>query len=96
MPSFLHTKYYRYLEHVGINEDYDDGYRTRDEYDEWLKKDPIKVQREKLIKKGITEEEVAKMEEDIDKGVELSIKKAKSGKLSNISVFLEEVFYERN
>ncbi len=96
MPSFLHTQYYRYLEHVGINEDYDDGYRTRDEYDEWLKKDPIKVQRDKLISKGITEEKIASMEEDINKKVELSIQKAKSGEFSNISVLLEEVFCERN
>ncbi len=96
MPSFLHTRYYRYLEHVGINEDYDDGYRTRDEYDEWLKKDPVKFQRDKLIDEGVSEKDIAKMEDDINKEVELSIQKAKSGELSNVSMFLEEVFCERD
>ena len=45
-PAFLHLKWYRYLEHVGINEDFDAGYRSKDEYFDWLKRDPIALQRE--------------------------------------------------
>ena len=48
-PSFLYLKYYRYLEHVGVNEDYNQGYRDRAEHDRWLKVDPLAVQRAKLL-----------------------------------------------
>lgn len=44
-PLFLETKYYRHLEHVGINEDYEAGYRVKSDYEV----DPVKVQREKLV-----------------------------------------------
>ena len=32
-PSFMHLRYYRYLEHVGVNEDFDAGYRPRTMYE---------------------------------------------------------------
>ena len=34
-PSFLYLKYYRYLEHVGVNEDFNQGYRDREEFERW-------------------------------------------------------------
>ncbi len=34
-PSFLRLKYYRYLEHVGVNEDFNQGYRDRSEFERW-------------------------------------------------------------
>lgn len=75
-PSFLHLKYYRYLEHVGVNEDFDAGYRSREEFEKWFKKDPINLQRKKLLKLGI-EEEVRKLEKEIDNQINNSIAKAK-------------------
>ena len=41
-------KYYRYLEHVGTNEDFGCGYRSKDEYDKWYEVDPVNMQRKKL------------------------------------------------
>ena len=52
-PCFLHLKYYRYLEHVGVCEDFNAEYRPRDEYEEWKKNDPIKLQRNRLKGSGI-------------------------------------------
>ena len=55
-PSFLHLKYYRYLEHVGINEDFDAGYRSKKDFLKWFEKDPVKITREKLFKQNRNEE----------------------------------------
>lgn len=48
-PAFLHLKYYRYLEHVGVNEDFDSGYRSKEDYHQWLNKDPISIQKDRLL-----------------------------------------------
>ncbi len=40
-PQFMECKTYRWLEHVGTEEDYDDGYRDRDEYAPWLANDQV-------------------------------------------------------
>ena len=58
-PAFLHLHYYRYREHVGILEDYESGYRVREELEEWLERDPIKLQRVLAIQ----ESNMARVEE---------------------------------
>ena len=40
-PQFIECKTYRWREHVGPGEDYDDGYRTRDELDAWQAQDQV-------------------------------------------------------
>ena len=40
-PQFMECKTYRWLEHVGIERDYDDGYRDRDEFAPWLANDQV-------------------------------------------------------
>ncbi|MFH1137572.1 MAG: thiamine pyrophosphate-dependent dehydrogenase E1 component subunit alpha [Pseudomonadota bacterium] len=48
-PAFLNLKYYRYLEHVGVFPDFKAGYRSEDEYRTWLDRDPVALQRRKLV-----------------------------------------------
>ena len=82
-PAFLKLKWYRYLEHVGINEDFDAGYRGRDEYLKWLKVDPISLQRSKLVdQRWMPEAELKKMESQIDAQVERSVQAAKAAPFS--------------
>jgi pyruvate dehydrogenase E1 component alpha subunit len=52
-PQFLLIKTARYLEHVGINEDFSAGYRSEDDLKEWKKNDPIlnMEKNEELLKK---------------------------------------------
>lgn len=76
-PCFLYLKYYRYLEHVGIYEDFDAGYRSKEEFLNWLKKDPVNLQRKKLIDNGLNENEIKKVENEIDDKVEKSVLLAK-------------------
>jgi pyruvate dehydrogenase E1 component alpha subunit len=40
-PQFMECKTYRWREHVGPGEDYDDDYRSRDELSFWQKNDPV-------------------------------------------------------
>jgi TPP-dependent pyruvate/acetoin dehydrogenase alpha subunit len=42
-PAFLECHTYRWREHVGPGEDYDAGYRDREELKRWQAKDPIAV-----------------------------------------------------
>ena len=40
-PQFMECKTYRWREHVGPNEDYDDGYRSHDDFKPWLEDDQV-------------------------------------------------------
>jgi len=40
-PAFLECHTYRWREHVGPGEDYDAGYRSRDDLQHWQAKDPV-------------------------------------------------------
>lgn len=79
-PVFMYLKYYRYLEHVGINYDFQYGYRSEKEYKKWLNIDPIKLQRIKLLKIGCKEEKIMELEKEIKQKIEKSIRKAKQAK----------------
>ncbi|MEW6040561.1 MAG: thiamine pyrophosphate-dependent dehydrogenase E1 component subunit alpha [Elusimicrobiota bacterium] len=91
MPVFLHFRYYRYLEHVGINEDFDAGYRSRKEFEKWLKVDPVKLLRKKLLKLGCNEGEIKKIESSIDTEIEKNIQSAKAAPFSEKSELYKEV-----
>ena len=50
LPQYIEIKTCRYLEHVGVNEDYDAGYRSVSEIEEWKRKDLLMFEK-KLIDK---------------------------------------------
>ncbi len=76
-PAFLHLKYYRYLEHVGVDEDFKFGYRSKGEYLDWLGKDPLHVQERKLLSLGISKDIILDIEKQIAADIEKSVQKAK-------------------
>jgi len=90
-PSFLYLKYYRYLEHVGVSEDFKTGYRSRDDFEKWLKVDPVHLQKEKLLKL-IGEDEVVSLEKDVDEQVELSRLKARQADFPPTDTAFEDVY----
>jgi acetoin:2,6-dichlorophenolindophenol oxidoreductase subunit alpha len=92
MPCFLYLKYYRYLEHVGINKDFDAGYRSKRKFVEWYKKDPVKLQRKKILRRGIKEEYVVKIEKRIDSQIRNSIRLAKEAPFSESCELYRDVF----
>ncbi|MDY6845350.1 MAG: thiamine pyrophosphate-dependent enzyme, partial [Thermodesulfobacteriota bacterium] len=91
-PCFLRFPYYRYLEHVGINEDFEEGYRSKKEFLQWMDKDPLKLQREKLLHSGVTRESLYKLEHSIDDMITHSIQLAQKTSFSDISETYKGVF----
>jgi TPP-dependent pyruvate/acetoin dehydrogenase alpha subunit len=89
-PSFLHLKYYRYLEHVGVNEDFNQGYRDRSEFERWRGKDPVELQRAKLLQ-WLTEGEIKRAEAAIDRQVEESVRRAEQAPFSSPAELYEDV-----
>ena len=59
LPSFLKVECYRWVEHVGVSEDWNLGYRNRNELETWLEADIIKnpeiiVQKKSFVKEKST------------------------------------------
>lgn len=93
-PVFLYFKYYRYLEHVGINWDFSAGYRSETEFKKWFKKDPVKLQKKRLLGQGINKRQIEKVENAIANKIEESIQKAKKSPFPVNKEVFEDVFYE--
>src|SRR3990167_1325107 len=94
MPAFLHLKYYRYLEHVGVHEDFNAGYRNKKEFIGWQKKDPVKLLRGKLKRIKVSDIEILKLEKRIDKQVNESFQKAIDAPFPDSYELLKNTFYE--
>lgn len=92
MPAFMHLKYFRYLEHVGVNQDFDAGYRSREEFAPWHQVDPVNLQRKKLLDNGMSEEELVKIETRIDRRIENSVRLAKEAPFADTSELYRGVF----
>jgi len=90
-PYFMHLKYYRYLEHVGINYDFNDNYRPKEEFEVWRKQDPVELQRAKLVRLGCNEAQIANIEKEINDCVAQSIVKAKQAGFPSCDVLFKEV-----
>lgn len=78
-PVFMQIGYCRYLEHVGVYEDWHEEYRDQDKYQKWLAKDAILTLREELIDQG-KEQQVKKIEYKVTLQVDTSIVKAMQAK----------------
>jgi TPP-dependent pyruvate/acetoin dehydrogenase alpha subunit len=91
-PCFLHFKYYRYIEHVGINQDFKFGYRSEEEFKRWYKVDPVRLQRKKLLENAYSEEKLRELEREIDKQIDNSIKLAKKAPFPDDSELFRDVY----
>lgn len=90
-PCFLHLHYYRYLEHVGVFEDFKAGYRSREEFQTWYKLDPLQIQRNKLLKL-FSESEVRQLEKQTEARVMASLKRAQDAPFPESHVAYEGVY----
>ena len=77
-PVFLNLRYCRYFDHVGVETDFKDGYRSEEEFKKWQKRDPLKIQREFMIRDlEIGMNEILALEGEIENQVSLSVAMAK-------------------
>jgi pyruvate dehydrogenase E1 component alpha subunit len=92
-PAFLSFKCFRYLEHVGIYEDFDAGYRSKSSYELWRTHDCVLLQRKRLIEQ-MELDEIIQMETAIDRQIEESIKRAQEAPFPRIDDLRTGVYYE--
>jgi len=90
-PCLLDLKYYRYLEHVGVFEDFKAGYRSHEEFLEWKARDPVELQRRKLAQ-WLRETDILHLERDIREQVLKSWQKAKDAPFPSDDALCEDVY----
>ena len=91
IPCFVHLKYYRYLEHVGTSMDFDSSYRSKKEFQEWQKKDPVDLQEKKLFALG-QKREVRNVETDLDVQIQRSFDWARSAPFPTANELYHDVY----
>ena len=70
-PVFLEIRTYRFKEHWGVGEDWDLGYRSRKEGEEWMSKDPVKIYGQYF--ESETEEMEGRIKKEIDEAVDFAL-----------------------
>jgi TPP-dependent pyruvate/acetoin dehydrogenase alpha subunit len=93
-PALMHLKCYRYLEHVGVGEDFAAGYRDRAECDRWRARDCVEHQRRRLLQLGLPVESLTLLEGEIEERVQLSVARAKAAPFPGAEELLRGVFHE--
>lgn len=92
-PFFLEGLTYRWREHVGPLWDFDAGYRTKAEVEEWMARCPIKRLSEQLLAEGAcTQEELRRWREKIQQEVDRSISVAKDSPFPSVDRLLEGTY----
>lgn len=73
-PTLIECRAYRWLEHVGPKQDFDLGYRTLEEAEEWMRKCPVESFRELLLSNRIVpESELDEMTRQIDEELDQAV-----------------------
>ncbi len=76
-PAFLHCTYFRFLEHVGPQEDFQVGYRRRPTSEEFEHLDPLLRFEKFLREKECPAEEVLRTRQGVEKQIDQSVRTAR-------------------
>ena len=91
-PAILECMTYRWRGHVGSSWDEDVGVKRKDELGVWLEKDPIKLEEERLIALGHSQDDLNKIRKEITNKVSSCIDKSRKEKFPDPSTILDNVF----
>lgn len=93
-PGLLEAVTYRWLGHVGANDDVDVGvHRSRTELNAWKQRDPVRRLEEPLLKtRGVTPERLQEMRNGIDNDVRKAVEAARGGAYPDGSALLGMVY----
>jgi len=90
-PGFLHLPYFRLLEHVGIQEDFSAGYRSRPSSEEWKQADPMERLRRELSALGYPLSELEAVKTSIDDRIAASIARARAAAFPSAEALYQDV-----
>ncbi len=81
-PVLLECRAYRFRAHAGAGDSHRDAYRKPDEWKEWIKKDPVKNLKNRLVREKIlTKVKIDKVTKAIDKEIKEAFKFAQESPL---------------
>lgn len=75
-PALIYAPYFRYLEHVGIREDFETGYRVRPAKEVLEARDPILNFERWMLENGFTTSQLSGWKEEIARKIEGSLRRA--------------------
>lgn len=91
-PTLLECRTYRLYGHVGPSLDMDVGVKRPDELREWGSKDPINRARRELIERGLSEDQLARIEQQVRSEVEDAIQFARESPYPQSEEVLEHTY----
>jgi pyruvate dehydrogenase E1 component alpha subunit len=86
-PAFIECRTYRWREHVGPNEDYDQGYRAREDFHRWLKDDQME-----RVGRMIADEQRSQIDSNIELEIADAMEFAESSPFPAIDQLYANVF----
>jgi TPP-dependent pyruvate/acetoin dehydrogenase alpha subunit len=90
-PSFLEILTYRWKEHVGPNEDYQLGYRTKAEADPWITTDPVLQ-----LSAALDLDKRARLEAEVEEEIAEAFAFAEASPFPKAEALLADVFKEEH
>jgi TPP-dependent pyruvate/acetoin dehydrogenase alpha subunit len=95
-PTFIESKTYRMHGHTAMDRFHMGGYRTKEEVDEWEKKDPVRRLRAKLLEtRSMSESELQEIDRRAKEEIEAAEKFAKESPYPTVDELLQDVYVER-
>ncbi len=94
-PTFLEFKTYRWREHCGPYYDYDLGYRTESEVEEWKQRCPIKKLEEQLLRDGVLcNQDIEDMVTNLEFEIEEAVAFAKESSFPSPDLLFQDIYAE--
>jgi pyruvate dehydrogenase E1 component alpha subunit len=92
-PTLLECRTYRWREHVGPSYDYDMGYRTKEEVEQWMARCPLESWKEQLLQANVvTEADLQLVSSKIAKEIESAFTLVKADPVPEDTELLENVY----
>jgi TPP-dependent pyruvate/acetoin dehydrogenase alpha subunit len=93
-PSLVEGRTYRYYDHsLGLNRIVQDPYRQDEEVEEWKKRDPIDIHKERLLSQNIaTQEELDEMESQVMAQIDEAVEFARQSPYPEPGALFEDMY----
>jgi len=91
-PGFIHSKYFRFLEHVGPNEDFNARYRSKPSLEELTDLDPLLRLENELLSSTVNADELQSIKTQIQKKIEEGLLFAKNSPFPSQDQLLVDIY----